>query len=129
MMNDPLANLLTAVKNADRVGKPVLTFKPVSQLMTRVLAIFKEHDYIKEFEMVEDHKGGIYRIVLSQKINDCGAIKPRFPIKKDEFLRWERRFLPAKDFGLVVVSTSQGVMTHTKAKKAGLGGKLIAYIY
>jgi len=128
-LNDPLANLLTALKNAERAGKDELVFKPVNKLMVRVLQIMKEHNYVKDFEIIEDGKGGIVRVFLSKQINNCGAIKPRFPVKHDEFVKWERRFLPAEGFGILIVSTSQGVMTHSEAKKKRIGGKLIAYVY
>jgi len=129
MMNDPLANLLVAVKNASKVGKDEVTFKPISTLATKILVIFKENNYIRDFEMIQDNKGGIYHIYLSRRINGCGVIKPRFPFKKDEMIKWERRFLPAEGFGKLIVSTNKGVMTHEEAKKKELGGKLIAYVY
>jgi len=129
MLNDVLANLLSSIKNAERAGKDEILFSPVGKLPTSVLMIMKQHGYLKEFEAIEDGKGGIYKITLSKKINDCNVIKPRFPVKKGEMTKWERRFLPAESFGIIVVSTSQGVMTHREAKKKGLGGRLIAYVY
>ena len=128
-LNDPLANLLTAIKNAERAGKDEVVFKPVNKLMVRVLQIMKENGYLKDFEIIEDGKGGIVRVILAKTINDCGAIKPRFPVKHEEFVKWERRFLPAEGLGLLIVTTSQGVMTHYEAKKKGIGGKLVAFVY
>jgi len=63
------------------------------------------------------------------RINDCGVIKPRFPVKKNEFEKWEKRYLPSPDVGLLVISTSKGVMTHREAKELGIGGVLLAYVY
>ncbi|MDZ4226799.1 MAG: 30S ribosomal protein S8, partial [Candidatus Pacearchaeota archaeon] len=59
----------------------------------------------------------------------CGVVKPRFPVKLDEFEKFEKRYLPAKNFGIIIVSTSNGIMTHIEAKEKKLGGRLIAYIY
>lgn len=129
MLNDVLANMLSAVKNAERTGKEEVMFNPVSRLATSVLMIMKEGGYIGEFEAIEDGRGGIYRITLLGKINDCNVIKPRFPVKKGDFVKWERRFLPAEGFGIIVVSTPQGVMTHVQAKQKATGGKLIAFVY
>lgn len=129
MLNDTLANMLSAVKNAERSGKSELLFKPVSKLSTSVLMIMKNGGYIDDFEAIQDGKGGIYKIGLTNKINDCNAIKPRFPVTKDNFVKWERRFLPAEGFGIIIVSTSQGVMTHSEAKKKEIGGRLIAFVY
>ena len=50
-------------------------------------------------------------------------------MKKDEFEKWERIYLPSKDIGILVVSTSKGVMSHHEAKKLGIGGKLLGYVY
>ncbi len=127
--NDVLSDLLSSIKNAERAGKDELSFKPVNKLAVEVLKIFKEHGYIRDFEIIKDGKGDIFKIKLAKRINDCGAIKPRFPVKKDEFIKWERRFLPGQGIGLLIVTTSQGVMTHEKAKRKGIGGKLVAYVY
>lgn len=129
MMNDPLANLLVSIKNAVKVGKTEAISKPVSNFMTTVLSIMKKHNYVEDFEMIEDGKGGVYRITLSKRLNKCGVIKPRFPVKHDDFVRWERRFLPAEGLGIIIVSTNKGVMIHSAAKKKKLGGKLIAFAY
>jgi len=66
---------------------------------------------------------------LTGNINKCGAIKPRFPVTIMDYEKFERRYLPAKNFGILMVSTSKGIMTHEEAKKKGLGGVLIAYCY
>jgi len=68
-------------------------------------------------------------VELIGNINKCGVIKPRFPVKKNEFEKWEKRFLPAKDFGILLVSTPKGVMSHKEAYKNGIGGRLLAYVY
>ncbi|MBR9680330.1 MAG: 30S ribosomal protein S8 [Candidatus Altiarchaeota archaeon] len=129
MLNDTLANLLSSVKNAERSGKNGLLYNPVSKLSTSVLMIMKNGGYVDDFEAIQDGKGGIYKIKLTKKINDCNAIKPRFPVTKDNFTKWEKRFLPAQGFGIIILSTSQGVITHTEAKKKGIGGRLLAYVY
>ena len=58
-----------------------------------------------------------------------GAIKPRFAVKATEYEKFEKRYLPAKGFGILIVSTVKGLMTHYEAKQQGLGGRLIAYCY
>ena len=88
-----------------------------------------EHRYIGTFEEIEDGKGGILKINLLGNINKCGVVKPRFSTKKNGFEKWEKRYLPAKDFGLLLVSTPKGVITHNEAKTQETGGKLLAYCY
>jgi len=128
-LNDPLADALSAIKNAERVGKKECIVKPASKLIGNVLRIMKEEGYIEEFEFIDDGKAGIFKVKLKGRINNCNAIKPRFPVKKDEFEKWERRFLPARDFGILIVTTSKGVMTHREAKEVGVGGSLLAFVY
>jgi small subunit ribosomal protein S8 len=93
------------------------------------LMIIKDHGYIKEFEYIENKRGGVVKIKLISKINNAKAIKPRFPCKNTEIEKFEKRFLPAKGFGILLISTPKGLMTNVEAKKKGLGGALIAYVY
>ncbi|MEK6899542.1 MAG: 30S ribosomal protein S8 [Nanoarchaeota archaeon] len=129
MFNDPLAAALSNVINAERVGKREVVIKPASSLIKRVLTIMNEHGYIGQFEEVDDGKGGVLKVHLLGNLNKCGVIKPRFSTSKNEFEKWEKRYLPAKDFGIILVSTPQGVLTHLLAKEKQTGGKLLAYCY
>jgi small subunit ribosomal protein S8 len=129
MLLDPLANTLSGIKNAELVGKSTCIAKPASKLISSVLRIMREYGYVHEFEFIEDGKAGEFRIELCGKINNCSVIKPRISIHKREFEKWEKRFLPAKDFGVLILTTSSGIMTHYDAKEKGIGGKLLAYVY
>jgi small subunit ribosomal protein S8 len=129
MKRDLINDVLVAIKNAESVGKSEVVLGPTSKLMDGILKIMQQLGYIKEFENLEDKKGGKFKIILSHKLNKCGVIKPRFAIKRGEYKKWEQRYLPAADFGILVVSTPQGLMTHYDSKKKGLGGRLIAYVY
>ena len=66
---------------------------------------------------------------LIGKLNKCGTIKPRHSVTLNDYEKFEKRFLPARNFGVLLVSTSQGLMTHIQAKDKKIGGKLIAYCY
>ncbi len=126
---DPIADGLVNLKNCEMVGKKECVIKPASKLMGNLLRILQKEKYINEFEFVENGRGGEYHIKLLGRINNCKAIKPRYSVGKDEYNLWEKRYLPAKNFGTLIVSTPKGLMTHKEAKKAGTGGKLIAYVY
>ena len=128
-MNDTLAGALNSLVNAQIVGKAICIVHPNSKMLIAVLEIMKDNHYIGEFKVIKDGRGDKVEINLIGGINKCGVIKPRFAVQKDEFDKFEKRFLPAKDFGLVIVSTSKGIMTQDQAKEKGIGGKLIAYIY
>lgn len=128
MKHDSLADVFAVIKNTEDVGKKECTV-PASKLASDILKIMKEKDYIGKFERVEDGKGGKFVIHLVGNINNCHVIKPRFSTKKDEFIKWEKRFLPANNIGILLVTTPKGVMDHQKAKKEGLGGQLLGYVY
>ena len=126
---DPLANALSRVQNCERARKLEVTVAPASKLIGEVLRVFREEGFVGEFEFLEDGKGDKFKIRLLGKINRCGVIKPRHPVKRDGYERWERRYLPATGFGILVVSTTHGVMAHSQAKERGLGGRLLAYVF
>jgi len=103
--------------------------RPSSTLIGGVLHLLKEKGYLGNFEYVEDGKAGMYQVELHGNINDCGVIKPRFSIKLREMDKWEARYLPARDFGLLILTTTEGIISHDEAQKKGIGGKLLAYVY
>jgi len=129
MLLDPLADALSTIKNAENVGKPECTISPASKLIGSVLEVMKDKEYIGDFEFIDDGKSGLFKVQLIGKINTCGVIKPRHSVKTSEFEKWEKRFLPARGFGLIILTTSNGVMTHYEARDTGVGGQLLAYVY
>lgn len=129
MRLDTLNDAIAAIKNGERSGKDTVELNPASKVILEVLKVFQEEGYIDEFEVEKNRKGGSINVHLKQMINECGVIKPRFPVKHDEFTDWEKQYLPSRDFGALVVSTSSGIVSHKTAIKEGLGGRLIAYVY
>lgn len=126
---DPLADAMSTLTNASRVGKRETIINIASKLIGKVLRILQEEGYVEEFEYIDDGRAGKYRVRLKGRINKAGVIKPRFSVKKDEFLYWEKMYLPAENVGVIIVSTNQGIMSHREAKKRGIGGVLLAYCY
>jgi small subunit ribosomal protein S8 len=128
-LNDPLADAFSHMKNTESVGKMECTIKPASKLIGNVLMVMQEGGYINEFEFVDDGKAGMFEVKLRGKINNCNAIKPRFYVRARDYEKWEKRFLPARDFGMLIVTTSKGIMPHHKALEMGIGGQLLAFVY
>ena len=128
-LNDPLASTLSNIWNAEKVGKKECTTSPSSKIIISVLKILKENGFIKDFKNIENGKGGLINISLSNNINKCLANKPRYNVKISDYEKFEKRYLPAKDFGIVIVSTNKGIMTHKEAIQKKLGGRLLAYCY
>lgn len=129
MPMDPLADALSMIKNYELARKREVVLRPSSKLIDKVLNVMQENGYIGDFEFIDDGRGGKFHVKLIGNINDCGPIKPRFSVKHDEYENWEKRYLPAAGFGILTISTSQGVMSHEEAEDKGLGGKLLAYVY
>jgi small subunit ribosomal protein S8 len=124
-----LANLFTTLYNNETRRKRECIIIPASRFASEILRVMQKHRYIGEFEQIDDNRLGKFRIQLLAKINKCGIVTPRFSVKKDEYLNWERQFLPAYSMGILLVSTSDGVMSHHEAVDKGLGGVLVGYVY
>jgi len=128
-MTDTLANGLTTIVNNEIRRKRECVISPASKLLGRVLRVVQLSGYIGEFEFVDDGRSGKFKVQLLGRVNRCGAIKPRFSIRANELEDWEKRFLPARDIGILVVSTPQGVISHREAKERKTGGRLLAFVY
>jgi len=126
---DTLTNGLITVINNEMRNKRECVISPASKLLGRVLRIMQLNGYIGEFEFIDDGRAGKFKVQLLGRINKCGAVRPRFAVKVDEFENWEKKFLPSRDVGLMVVSTSQGVIAHREAEEKNLGGRLLAFVY
>ena len=129
VLNDPLANVLSAIGNAERIGNAQCTLKANSKLIAGVLTIMQQLHYLGDTQVIPDGKGGVLKINLLGKINACGVIKPRYAVPHDGYEKFEKRYLPAQGMGMLIVSTSKGLLTHVQAREQQLGGRLIAYVY
>ncbi|NCN64909.1 MAG: 30S ribosomal protein S8 [Candidatus Altiarchaeum hamiconexum] len=129
MSRDTLNDAMATIKNYEMLGKEDCVIRPSSKLLIEILKIFQKSGYIGDFEVIETVPGGEVRVNMAHKINNCGAVKPRFYTKRNDIMRWEMRYLPSMDFGLLIMSTSKGIMAHKEAKENNTGGTLLAYVY
>jgi len=128
-LNDPLAVALSNISNAEKIGKPECTIQVSSRIIKKVLDIFKANDYLNGYVLGGSTKKPLLTVSLNGNINKCAAIKPRFAIKLENFEKFEKRFLPAKDFGFLILTTQKGIITGIEAKEKKIGGRLLAYVY
>ncbi len=128
MRHDILSDVLVTIKNADLLGKTSAVV-PASKLIGNVLKLLTEKGYLNNYEFSDNGKGGEFIISLNGRINGCGAIKPRFSVKLKDMETHEARYLPAKDFGILILTTPYGVMNNDQAREVSTGGKLLAYVY
>ena len=126
---DTLASALNTIKMGELRGRDSVTVRPASKVLKQVLSLLQRQGYVGDFEFVDDGKSGEFTVKLVGKINDCGVVKPRFSVRKSEWEKYEQRYLPARGIGLIVSTTSQGIMTHDEAKEKGLGGRLLCFVF
>ena len=72
---------------------------------------------------------GKFRVQLFGRINECKAVSPRYSVKVSSIEKYEKRFLPSRDLGMLIISTPKGVMTHHDAESENMGGRILAYVY
>ncbi len=131
MMTDPIADMLTRVRNANLAGHQKVEV-PSSRMKDAIAEILKAEGYIKNFERISNNEQGMLKLYLKYGRDSQRAItgikrisKPglRVYAKKDELPR------VLGGLGIAIISTSQGLMTDKEAGKAGLGGEVICYVW
>jgi len=127
-LNDPIANALNNINNAEMASKQNCTLYH-SKFLESVLILLKKEGYIKQYKVIDKKPAKQIVIYLGGRINKCKAVKPRYPVKKQDYEKFEKSYLISRDVGTLIVSTTQGVMSHKNAKEKGLGGRIIGFIY
>jgi len=124
MTKDIVSNALNQMMNAKRAGKSSILVHAHSKLLLSVLAIARLKGYVKSCKV----EGNDLKIEIGN-IHGCRTIKPRFYVSAEGLEKYVKRYLPAKDIGLIIISTNNGLMTHHTALEKNKGGSLIAYFY
>jgi ribosomal protein S8 len=109
--------------NAKKARKTNLVTTKFSKLLMSILELMKQYGYIDY--IFEEGK----LTIEFKELNECRAIKPRYTVNKKNINEYVKRFLPARNFGYIIVSTNKGLMTHQDAADSKVGGSLIAYFY
>ena len=124
MSVDLLADAFNTIKTHEFVGQEECDV-PSSKTVLRVIELLKSHGYVEDFIP----KDNTIHVKLSGRINNCGVIKPRFHVKKDEWSKVEEQYIPGVDIGLIIVTTQEGLMTNRDANQKEIGGRIIAFVY
>ncbi len=126
MSQDTVSDTLNQLMNALRAGKSEVEVKKYSKFLLSVLALAKLKGYVESYQA--DPAAKTLKIKIG-RLNGCNSIKPRLVLKANEIERYVKRYLPAKNIGIIIISTPQGLMTHQTSLEKNLGGSLIAYFY
>ena len=126
MKPDIISKALNEIMNAKNAGKKECIVRPVSKLLANIFEIMKKEGYIDY--KAEKGKFDTIRVEI-KKLNECRPIKPRFNVKIKEIDKYTRRYLPARDLGIMIISTNKGLVTDKGIGDARVGGCLIAYCF
>ena len=130
-MTDPIADLLTRVRNANMV-KHTSVDVPASNVKNKIVEILLEEGYIKGFDIIEDGKQGLIRIELKYGENKERVITGLKRISKPGLRVYAKKTEMPKvlgGLGLAIISTSNGIITDKEARKLGVGGEVICYVW
>ena len=130
MMTDPIADMLTRIRNAGVAGHKWVDM-PVSKLKIHVAQLLKDNHFVYDFKSLDDGRFGVLRIYL--KYHDEGPVIRHLERVSSP---GRRRYVGVSDIprvrnglGMAILSTSQGLLTDRGARKAGVGGELMALIW
>ena len=131
LMNDPIADMLTRIRNALIARHDTVTL-PASNMKKSIAKILLDEGYIKSADYIDDGLQGQIKIVLKYAEGKQSVIKGLKRISKPGLRVYARNEELPKvlgGLGVAIVSTSKGVMTDKEARKAGVGGEVLAYIW
>ncbi|MEW5783716.1 MAG: 30S ribosomal protein S8 [Bacillota bacterium] len=131
MMTDPIADMLTRIRNANMVRHSTVEI-PASNLKRSIAEIMKQEGFIKDYDYIQDQKQGIIRIQLKYGKDSQRIISGLKRISKPGLRVYANKDELPKvlgGLGIAVISTSQGVMSDREARKTGCGGEVVCYIW
>lgn len=130
-MSDPIADLLTRIRNANQARKPYADV-PASHLKSEVLRVLREARYIDGYDLLDDKKQGVLRVHLKYTPERERVITGLRRISRPGL----RKYVKARQvprvlggLGAAVISTPKGVMTDEECRRERLGGEVICYVW
>lgn len=131
VMTDPIADMLTRIRNANSVYHAEVEI-PASKIKEAIAHILKEEGFITDYKFIGNNKQGILKVRLRYSINKQKVISGIKRISKPGLRVYAKHDEIPRVFGglgIAIISTSQGLMSDKHARKASLGGEVIAYVW
>lgn len=131
VMTDPIADMLTRLRNANSVYHEEVEI-PGSKIKKAIASVLKEEGFIKDFTVTEDGKQGVITVSLKYGPNREKVITGIKRISKPGLRQYAKATEVPKvlgGLGVAIISTSHGIMSDKNARKAGLGGEVVAYVW
>ena len=131
VMTDPIADMLTRLRNANSVLHDKVEI-PGSKIKKAIAAVLKEEGFIRDYTFTEDNKQGMLVLTLKYGPEREKVISGIKRISKPGLRMYAKSAeLPRVlgGLGVAIISTSKGIMSDKKARKAGLGGEILAYVW
>lgn len=130
-ITDVIADMLTRIRNANSSKHETVDI-PASGVKKAIADILKEEGYINDFQIIEDGKQGIIRIILKYGPGKTKVIQGLRRVSKPGlriYTSCEDMPVVMKGLGIAIISTSQGIMTDKKARRAHIGGEVLAFVW
>ncbi|MBO5667471.1 MAG: 30S ribosomal protein S8 [Firmicutes bacterium] len=130
-MTDPIADMLTRIRNANTVGHATVEI-PASKMKKAIAEILKEEGYIRGYEVIEDGKQGIIKVSMKYGPDKTKVISGIKKISKPGLKVYAKADDVPKvlgGLGIAIISTSNGLITDKQARKLGVGGEVICYVW
>ncbi|CQR48509.1 30S ribosomal protein S8 [Paraliobacillus sp. PM-2] len=131
VMTDPIADMLTRIRNANMVRHEKLEL-PASKLKTDIADILKREGFVRDYEYITDNKQGVLRIFLKYGTNEARVISGLKRISKPGLRVYAKADEIPKvlnGLGIAIVSTSKGVLSDKEAREQAIGGEVLAYVW
>jgi len=131
VMTDPVADMLTRIRNANSVYHDKVEI-PASRIKQAIAQVLKAEGFIKDFEIIKDDKQGMLRASLKYGPNREKVITGIKRISKPGlrvYVKSEQLPRVLGGLGIAIISTSKGIMTDKQARRDGLGGEVLAFVW
>lgn len=123
-----LAQACTSINNANALNRRSVLIRNVNNMVLRFLTLMQKHNYVDNITVIRDKRVNKVLVQLNGRLNRCAAISPNYDLKMDKIEKVRESVLPARQFGVLVLSCGQGMWEHGRCV-GKTGGKVLGYFF